>query len=180
MKLKSYLAPDAMSADKRLAVLWWVRRDTRGVFHVEEASSRPSTLHTSKPSFDWRAVVYSNNPPISCLCGFYLHVSDQNEPFFLPPPSLRCQSLLYLRLFKLRKDSALKYSKTLTEHLKVLLVSWKLKSSLANVQKAIWIPCYGVNYFVRVTCSVHNVLLLHFVWQNSLSNTQAPSPGIGK
>lgn len=33
--------------------------------------------------------------------------------------SLRCQSLLYLRLFKLRKDSALKYSKTLTEHLKV-------------------------------------------------------------
>ncbi|XP_056298817.1 AF4/FMR2 family member 4 isoform X3 [Pseudoliparis swirei] len=67
MKLKSYLAPDAMSADKRLAVL--------------------------------------------CL---------------------RCQSLLYLRLFKLRKDSALKYSKTLTEHLK-----------------------------------------------NSLSNTQAPSPGIG-
>ncbi|XP_053704121.1 AF4/FMR2 family member 4 isoform X1 [Synchiropus splendidus] len=45
---------------------------------------------------------------------------------------LRCQSLLYLRLFKLRKDSALKYSKTLTEHLK-----------------------------------------------NSLSNTQAPSPGMG-
>ncbi|KAK5887784.1 hypothetical protein CesoFtcFv8_016355 [Champsocephalus esox] len=67
MKLKSYLAPDATSADKRLAVL--------------------------------------------CL---------------------RCQSLLYLRLFKLRKDSALKYSKTLTEHLK-----------------------------------------------NSLSNTQAPSPGMG-
>ncbi|XP_047462713.1 AF4/FMR2 family member 4 isoform X2 [Mugil cephalus] len=67
MKLKSYMAPDATSADKRLAVL--------------------------------------------CL---------------------RCQSLLYLRLFKLRKDSALKYSKTLTEHLK-----------------------------------------------NSLSNTQAPSPGMG-
>ncbi|XP_062261627.1 AF4/FMR2 family member 4 isoform X4 [Platichthys flesus] len=67
MKLKSYMAPDATSADKRLAVL--------------------------------------------CL---------------------RCQSLLYLRLFKLRKDSALKYSKTLTEHLK-----------------------------------------------NSLSNTQAPSPGLG-
>ncbi|KAL0994747.1 hypothetical protein UPYG_G00126630 [Umbra pygmaea] len=67
MKLKSYMAPDATSADKRLAVL--------------------------------------------CL---------------------RCQSLLYLRLFKLRKESALKYSKTLTEHLK-----------------------------------------------NSLSNTQAPSPGIG-
>uniref|UniRef100_A0A8C7X8Y3 AF4/FMR2 family, member 4 n=1 Tax=Oryzias sinensis TaxID=183150 RepID=A0A8C7X8Y3_9TELE len=66
MKLKSYMAPDATSADKRLAVL--------------------------------------------CL---------------------RCQSLLYLRLFKLRKDSALKYSKTLTEHLK-----------------------------------------------NSLSNTQAPSPGM--
>uniref|UniRef100_A0A8C9U4E9 ALF transcription elongation factor 4 n=1 Tax=Scleropages formosus TaxID=113540 RepID=A0A8C9U4E9_SCLFO len=53
MKLKSYMAPDATSADKRLAVL--------------------------------------------CL---------------------RCQSLLYLRLFKLRKESALKYSKTLTEHLK--------------------------------------------------------------
>ncbi|MGH0169678.1 UNVERIFIED_CONTAM: hypothetical protein FKN15_062654 [Acipenser sinensis] len=34
------------------------------------------------------------------------------------PLSLRCQSLLYLRLFKLRKESALKYSKTLTEHLK--------------------------------------------------------------
>uniref|UniRef100_A0A8C6S957 AF4/FMR2 C-terminal homology domain-containing protein n=1 Tax=Neogobius melanostomus TaxID=47308 RepID=A0A8C6S957_9GOBI len=67
MKLKSYMAPDATSADKRLAV--------------------------------------------HCL---------------------RCQSLLYLRLFKLRKDSALKYSKTLTEHLK-----------------------------------------------NSLSNTQAPSPGMG-
>ncbi|KAM9729660.1 AF4/FMR2 family member 4 isoform 1-T1 [Menidia menidia] len=67
MKLKNYMAPDATSADKRLAVL--------------------------------------------CL---------------------RCQSLLYLRLFKLRKDSALKYSKTLTEHLK-----------------------------------------------NSLSNTQAPSPGMG-
>ncbi|XP_076835644.1 AF4/FMR2 family member 4 isoform X2 [Brachyhypopomus gauderio] len=67
MKLKNYLAPDATSADKRLAVL--------------------------------------------CL---------------------RCQSLLYLRLFKLRKESALKYSKTLTEHLK-----------------------------------------------NSLSNTQAPSPGMG-
>ncbi|XP_034033921.1 AF4/FMR2 family member 4 isoform X2 [Thalassophryne amazonica] len=67
MKLKSYMAPDATSADKRLAVL--------------------------------------------CL---------------------RCQSLLCLRLFKLRKDSALKYSKTLTEHLK-----------------------------------------------NSLSNTQAPSPGMG-
>ncbi|XP_017276850.1 AF4/FMR2 family member 4 isoform X2 [Kryptolebias marmoratus] len=67
MKLKSYMAPDATTADKRLAVL--------------------------------------------CL---------------------RCQSLLYLRLFKLRKDSALKYSKTLTEHLK-----------------------------------------------NSLSNTQAPSPGMG-
>lgn len=67
MKLKSYMAPDATSADKRLAVL--------------------------------------------CL---------------------KCQSLLYLRLFKLRKDSALKYSKTLTEHLK-----------------------------------------------NSLSNTQAPSPGMG-
>ncbi|KAJ7997209.1 hypothetical protein DPEC_G00226600 [Dallia pectoralis] len=67
MKLKSYMAPDATSADKRLAVL--------------------------------------------CL---------------------RCQSLLYLRLFKLRKESALKYSKTLTEHLK-----------------------------------------------NSLSNTQAPSPGMG-
>ncbi|KAJ3588786.1 hypothetical protein NHX12_009640 [Muraenolepis orangiensis] len=66
MKLKSYMAPDATPADKRLAVL--------------------------------------------CL---------------------RCQSLLYLRLFKLRKESALKYSKTLTEHLK-----------------------------------------------NSLSNTQAPSPGI--
>lgn len=33
--------------------------------------------------------------------------------------SLRCQSLLYLRLFKLKKESALKYSKTLTEHLKV-------------------------------------------------------------
>ncbi|OXB54753.1 hypothetical protein ASZ78_005816 [Callipepla squamata] len=32
--------------------------------------------------------------------------------------SLRCQSLLYLRLFKLKKESALKYSKTLTEHLK--------------------------------------------------------------
>ncbi|XP_067899950.1 AF4/FMR2 family member 4 isoform X2 [Heterodontus francisci] len=30
----------------------------------------------------------------------------------------RCQSLLYMRLFKLKKDSALKYSKTLTEHLK--------------------------------------------------------------
>ncbi|CAL8265451.1 unnamed protein product [Merluccius merluccius] len=67
MKLKSYMAPDATPADKRLAVL--------------------------------------------CL---------------------RCQSLLYLRLFKLRKESALKYSKTLTEHLK-----------------------------------------------NSLSNTQAPSPGMG-
>ncbi|XP_049322257.1 AF4/FMR2 family member 4 isoform X1 [Astyanax mexicanus] len=67
MKLKSYMAPDATSADKRVAVL--------------------------------------------CL---------------------RCQSLLYLRLFKLRKESALKYSKTLTEHLK-----------------------------------------------NSLSNTQAPSPGMG-
>ncbi|XP_062392615.1 AF4/FMR2 family member 4 [Sardina pilchardus] len=67
MKLKSYMAPDATSADKRLAVL--------------------------------------------CL---------------------RCQSLLYLRLFKLRKESALKYSKTLTDHLK-----------------------------------------------NSLSNTQAPSPGMG-
>ncbi|KAJ8266815.1 hypothetical protein GJAV_G00135000 [Gymnothorax javanicus] len=67
MKLKSYMAPDATSADKRLAVL--------------------------------------------CL---------------------RCQSLLNLRLFKLRKESALKYSKTLTEHLK-----------------------------------------------NSLSNTQAPSPGMG-
>nr|XP_023694104.1 AF4/FMR2 family member 4 isoform X1 [Paramormyrops kingsleyae] len=53
MKLKSYMAPDATSTDKRLAVL--------------------------------------------CL---------------------RCQSLLYLRLFKLRKESALKYSKTLTEHLK--------------------------------------------------------------
>ncbi|MFT7796197.1 AF4/FMR2 family member 4-like [Arapaima gigas] len=53
MKLKNYMAPDATSADKRLAVL--------------------------------------------CL---------------------RCQSLLYLRLFKLRKESALKYSKTLTEHLK--------------------------------------------------------------
>ncbi|CAL8276008.1 unnamed protein product [Arctogadus glacialis] len=53
MKLKSYMAPDATPADKRLAVL--------------------------------------------CL---------------------RCQSLLYLRLFKLRKESALKYSKTLTEHLK--------------------------------------------------------------
>ncbi|XP_039631740.1 AF4/FMR2 family member 4 isoform X1 [Polypterus senegalus] len=53
MKLKSHMAPDATSADKRLAVL--------------------------------------------CL---------------------RCQSLLYLRLFKLRKESALKYSKTLTEHLK--------------------------------------------------------------
>uniref|UniRef100_A0A8C9VMS5 ALF transcription elongation factor 4 n=1 Tax=Scleropages formosus TaxID=113540 RepID=A0A8C9VMS5_SCLFO len=67
MKLKSYMAPDATSADKRLAVL--------------------------------------------CL---------------------RCQALLYLRLFKLRKESALKYSKTLTEHLK-----------------------------------------------NSLSNSQAPSPGMG-
>ncbi|XP_061659467.1 AF4/FMR2 family member 4 isoform X2 [Syngnathoides biaculeatus] len=67
MKLKSYMAPDATSADKRVAVL--------------------------------------------CL---------------------RCQSLLHLRLFKLRKDSALKYSKTLTEQLK-----------------------------------------------NSLSNTQAPSPGMG-
>uniref|UniRef100_A0A5F8HGL0 ALF transcription elongation factor 4 n=2 Tax=Monodelphis domestica TaxID=13616 RepID=A0A5F8HGL0_MONDO len=53
MKLKNYLAPDATSADKRLAVL--------------------------------------------CL---------------------RCQSLLYLRLFKLKKENALKYSKTLTEHLK--------------------------------------------------------------
>ncbi|KAG9490735.1 hypothetical protein GDO78_006193 [Eleutherodactylus coqui] len=31
---------------------------------------------------------------------------------------LRCQSLLYLRLFKLKKESALKYSKTLTEQLK--------------------------------------------------------------
>ncbi|XP_012886352.1 PREDICTED: AF4/FMR2 family member 4 [Dipodomys ordii] len=31
---------------------------------------------------------------------------------------LRCQSLLYLRLFKLKKENALKYSKTLTEHLK--------------------------------------------------------------
>ncbi|XP_058613855.1 AF4/FMR2 family member 4 isoform X3 [Onychostoma macrolepis] len=66
MKLKSYMAPDATSSDKRLAVL--------------------------------------------CL---------------------RCQALLYLRLFKLRKESALKYSKTLTEHLK-----------------------------------------------NSLSNNQAPSPGV--
>ncbi|KAM5172109.1 AF4/FMR2 family member 4 [Mantella aurantiaca] len=53
MKLKSYSAPDATAADKRLGVL--------------------------------------------CL---------------------RCQSLLYLRLFKLKKESALKYSKTLTEHLK--------------------------------------------------------------
>ncbi|XP_075457203.1 AF4/FMR2 family member 4 isoform X1 [Ascaphus truei] len=53
MKLKSYGAPDATAADKRLGVL--------------------------------------------CL---------------------RCQSLLYLRLFKLKKESALKYSKTLTEHLK--------------------------------------------------------------
>ncbi|CAH2277030.1 Hypothetical predicted protein, partial [Pelobates cultripes] len=53
MKLKSSAAPDATSADKRLAVL--------------------------------------------CL---------------------RCQSLLYLRLFKLKKESALKYSKTLTEHLR--------------------------------------------------------------
>ncbi|XP_053573149.1 AF4/FMR2 family member 4 isoform X2 [Bombina bombina] len=53
MKLKSYAAPDATAADKRLGVL--------------------------------------------CL---------------------RCQSLLYLRLFKLKKESALKYSKTLTEHLK--------------------------------------------------------------
>uniref|UniRef100_A0A8D2QL88 AF4/FMR2 family member 4 n=1 Tax=Zosterops lateralis melanops TaxID=1220523 RepID=A0A8D2QL88_ZOSLA len=33
---------------------------------------------------------------------------------------LRCQALLYLRLFKLKKESALKYSKTLTEHLKVI------------------------------------------------------------
>uniref|UniRef100_A0A2K5RAV3 ALF transcription elongation factor 4 n=1 Tax=Cebus imitator TaxID=2715852 RepID=A0A2K5RAV3_CEBIM len=32
---------------------------------------------------------------------------------------LRCESLLYLRLFKLKKENALKYSKTLTEHLKV-------------------------------------------------------------
>ncbi|XP_054968618.1 AF4/FMR2 family member 4 isoform X3 [Pan paniscus] len=31
---------------------------------------------------------------------------------------LRCESLLYLRLFKLKKENALKYSKTLTEHLK--------------------------------------------------------------
>ena len=47
--------------------------------------------------------------------------------------SLRCQSLLYLRLFKLRKDSALKYSKTLTEHLKVpfFFLLEKLKSSFS-------------------------------------------------
>lgn len=38
---------------------------------------------------------------------------------------LKCQSLLYLRLFKLRKESALKYSKTLTE---------QLKNSLSNTQ----------------------------------------------
>ncbi|XP_051959952.1 AF4/FMR2 family member 4-like isoform X2 [Xyrauchen texanus] len=62
MKLKSYMAPDVTSADKRLAVL--------------------------------------------CL---------------------RCQALLYLRLFKLRKESALKYSKTLTE---------QLKNSLSNTQAA--------------------------------------------
>ncbi|KAI4882956.1 hypothetical protein NFI96_015634 [Prochilodus magdalenae] len=85
MKLKSYMAPDATSADKRLAVL--------------------------------------------CL---------------------RCQSLLYLRLFKLRKESALKYSKTLTEHLK------------ASMNVILWLK------FVSF-----------FLFQNSLSNTQAPSPGMG-
>uniref|UniRef100_A0A3Q0RT49 ALF transcription elongation factor 4 n=1 Tax=Amphilophus citrinellus TaxID=61819 RepID=A0A3Q0RT49_AMPCI len=89
MKLKSYMAPDATPADKRL-------------YSLPGCSAHKSVIF----SFDQYLSIFAS--------------------------SLRCQSLLYLRLFKLRKDSALKYSKTLTEHLK-----------------------------------------------NSLSNTQAPSPGMG-
>lgn len=46
-------------------------------------------------------------------------------PFLLA--SLRCQSLLYLRLFKLKKENALKYSKTLTEHLKVSMQQRRIR-----------------------------------------------------
>uniref|UniRef100_A0A452UUQ2 AF4/FMR2 family member 4 n=1 Tax=Ursus maritimus TaxID=29073 RepID=A0A452UUQ2_URSMA len=52
---------------------------------------------------------------------------------------LRCQSLLYLRLFKLKKENALKYSKTLTEHLKVSVEKRKIPVSLL-CSKAVGMP----------------------------------------
>uniref|UniRef100_A0A2I3H7G3 ALF transcription elongation factor 4 n=1 Tax=Nomascus leucogenys TaxID=61853 RepID=A0A2I3H7G3_NOMLE len=46
---------------------------------------------------------------------------------------LRCESLLYLRLFKLKKENALKYSKTLTEHLKVSIFLFLLCSKAVGM-----------------------------------------------
>uniref|UniRef100_A0A8C0JJ70 ALF transcription elongation factor 4 n=1 Tax=Canis lupus dingo TaxID=286419 RepID=A0A8C0JJ70_CANLU len=53
---------------------------------------------------------------------------------------LRCQSLLYLRLFKLKKENALKYSKTLTEHLKVSVEKRKGPSCFSVCSKAVGMP----------------------------------------
>lgn len=90
---------------------------------------------------DW--LCFGKSCPNLCAGGFHLHksliivVQEHSSLYvvlfaFFFLTSLRCQSLLYLRLFKLRKDSALKYSKTLTEHLKVL-ISWQ-QLFLANCQ----------------------------------------------
>ncbi|TTX06326.1 AF4/FMR2 family member 4 [Bagarius yarrelli] len=97
--------------------------------YLQEAKKLKHNADALMDRFE-KAVYYLDAVVSFIECGNALEKSAQEAKS--PFPILRCQSLLYLRLFKLRKESALKYSKTLTEHLK-----------------------------------------------NSLSNTQAPSPGIG-
>lgn len=87
---------------------------------------------------------------------------DQYLSFFAS--SLRCQSLLYLRLFKLRKDSALKYSKTLTEHLKVLFINFISLADLQNQRRAVKFHERSFSLWIcnMLSLCVHNVLLISF------------------
>ncbi|CAO2643054.1 AF4/FMR2 family member 4 [Lemmus lemmus] len=89
-----------------------------------EGKVSSSSKETKSDRFE-KAVYYLDAVVSFIECGNALEKNAQESKSPFPMYSdtvelinLRCQSLLYLRLFKLKKENALKYSKTLTEHLK--------------------------------------------------------------
>ncbi|KAF3821539.1 hypothetical protein GH733_009581 [Mirounga leonina] len=92
--------------------------------YLQEAKKLKHNADALSDRFE-KAVYYLDAVVSFIECGNALEKNAQESKSPFPMYSetvelinLRCQSLLYLRLFKLKKENALKYSKTLTEHLK--------------------------------------------------------------
>ncbi|TKC35148.1 hypothetical protein EI555_002936 [Monodon monoceros] len=92
--------------------------------YLQEAKKLKHNADALSDRFE-KAVYYLDAVVSFIECGNALekNAQESKSPFLMYSETvelinLRCQSLLYLRLFKLKKETALKYSKTLTEHLK--------------------------------------------------------------